>query len=101
MHLPLSPDDDKSLHILTGQSSVIRSLIDEEDIEVDGVHEAAPEVKVAVLINRLKTYLHQMADEVVEYGDPTETARLQSEAVGICLAIREIGSLFPHEHLVT
>ena|GEM_PF-5419443 len=43
----------------------------------------------------LKTYLMQMSAEADEYNDPEETRRLQSEAVGILIALREIIRYFP------
>ena len=43
----------------------------------------------------LEKYLAQMAAESREYGNPKETERLRSEAVGILLALHEIWLNFP------
>ena len=54
-----------------------------------------PLERVKELANELKKYLLQMVSEAEEYDDPVETQRLQSEAVGILISIREIIRHFP------
>ena len=58
--------------------------------------------RAAELVIELKTYLIQMVAEAQEYNDPKETQRLQSEAVGILISLREIIRHFPEvKHYLT
>jgi hypothetical protein len=95
---PISDALRRSLRALFPDPSVPEGLLggdlSDKDIEFDQLQSEIPGARVLDLKNVLEGYLDQMARELDELGDG-EAVRLQSEARGLLLALRELAVRFP------
>jgi len=87
--------------LLIGNADLVYQIHELVHDTPDGIRKKSKRVsqppidRATELAIELKTYLMQMSAEADEYNDPKETRRLQSEAVGILLSLREIIRHFP------
>ena len=91
----------EKIALLSGNRDLVNQVLGKEDVFSNEMKKnekkilQSPLNRAKELAIELKTYLLQMVAEAEEYEDPIETQRLQSEAVGILISIREIIRHFP------
>ena len=97
--LPLSKEEKQALRMLQGESSVIRDALESDildlgDLKRDPKNTTSPPLdRASDLTKLIKNYLINMSQELEEL--PDERKRLESEAVGLVVALREIYAHFP------
>lgn len=99
---PVSDALENSLKILFPDYSIAEGLLGndlrDKDVDLEQRPLESPEARVLDLKIIIERYLIQMARELDEYGED-DALRLQSEAKGLLLALRELAVRFPEVFL--
>lgn len=98
MNYPISENLRSALRKIFDDESVAYGLLGQgipfSQREVLCTSDMEPAQRIRILIDRLESFIVQMANELSELG-PDELPRMRAEATAILLTLREIQSHFP------